>query len=72
MYRDVDIKGGAGEMEAAVIAVVLDRINREEIAARQGRGDPRPGLPAWVTAIRDWDEADTGFGNPSQSARTWG
>jgi hypothetical protein len=31
------IKGGAGEWEAAVIAVVLDRIVEEERAAREGR-----------------------------------
>jgi hypothetical protein len=48
---DVEIKGGAGEFEAAVIAVVIDRIAREESAARQRRGDRGPGLPAWVRAI---------------------
>lgn len=49
--RDVEIKGGAGEFEAAVIAVILDRIAREELAARQGRGGGGPGLPAWVRAL---------------------
>jgi hypothetical protein len=50
--RDVDIRGGAGEFEAAVIAVVLDRIAREEEAARQGRGGGEPGLSAWVRALK--------------------
>lgn len=51
MDREMRIKGGATEFEAAVIAVVLDRIAREEAAARQGRGRRKPGLPAWVRAI---------------------
>jgi len=56
MDRSVEIKGGASEVEAAVIAVVLDRIAQEEAAARQGRGEPTPGLSPWVTAMRDRDE----------------
>ena len=51
MDRDIEIRGGAGEFEATVIAVVIDRIAREEEAARQGRGKGGPGLPAWVRAI---------------------
>jgi hypothetical protein len=51
MVDAIDIKGGAGEFEAAVIAVVLDRIARDEAAARQGRGAAKPGLSAWVRAI---------------------
>lgn len=51
MASDVHIKGGAGEFEAAVIAVVLDRIAREEAAASQRRGQPRRGLPAWVRVV---------------------
>lgn len=49
--RSVEIQGGAGEAEAAVIAAVIDRIARDEEAARQGAGDPDPGLPAWVRAL---------------------
>lgn len=52
MSTDWRIKGGAGEFEAAVIAVVLDRISREEAAARQKRGKRDTGLPAWVRAIQ--------------------
>lgn len=52
MIRDLEIKGGAGEFDAAVIAVVLDRIAREEEAARRGLGGRTPGLPAWVRAIK--------------------
>lgn len=51
MYRDIEIKGGAGEFEATVIAVVIDRIAREEEAARQGRGRSEPGLSPWIRAI---------------------
>lgn len=45
------IKGGAGEFEAAVIAVVLDRIAEEERAARVGRRN-ESALSAWVLAVR--------------------
>ncbi|MGH3651193.1 MAG: hypothetical protein ACRDU9_10850 [Acidimicrobiia bacterium] len=55
MYRDIEIRGGAGQFEAAVIAVVLDRIARDEAAARQGQGRAKPGLPAWVRAIMPED-----------------
>jgi hypothetical protein len=48
---EIEIKGGANEFEAAVVAVVIDRIKREEIAARQGRRDRGAGLSAWVRAI---------------------
>lgn len=51
MTPDLKIKGGAGEFEAAVVAVVLDRLAREEAAARQSRGKPKTGLPAWVRVI---------------------
>ncbi len=52
MSVDLKIKGGAGEFEAAVVAVVLDRITREEAAARQSQGKPKTGLPAWVRVIQ--------------------
>jgi hypothetical protein len=55
MTDRIEIKGGADEFEAAVIAVVIDRINRDEEAARQGRGTAQPGLPPWVRAIRPDD-----------------
>lgn len=48
----IEIKGGAGEFEAAVIAVVIDRITREESSARQWRGDRGPGLPAWIRVLQ--------------------
>lgn len=52
MIEGMEIKGGAGEFEAAVIAVVLDRIAREEAEARKGRGGrAKPGLSAWVRAL---------------------
>ena len=34
MTRDIEIQGGAGEFEAAVIAVVVDMIEREETERR--------------------------------------
>lgn len=45
------IRGGADEFEAAVIAVVIDRIAREEKEAYEGRPDRLPGLSAWVKAL---------------------
>lgn len=51
MTTPMEIKGGAGEFEAAVIAVVLDRIAIEEREAQQGRKRTNQ-LPAWVRAIR--------------------
>lgn len=51
----IEIKGGAGQFEAAVIAVVLDRIAGEESAARQRQGVRKPGLPAWVRAVQPVD-----------------
>ncbi len=50
--RSVEIKGGATDFEAAVIAVVLDRISQEEADARRGRGLRQTALPAWVRALR--------------------
>ena len=51
MNETIEIRGGATEFEAAVIAVVLDRIAWDEAAALQGRGRRKPGLPAWMRAI---------------------
>lgn len=50
--RAIEIKGGAGEFEAAVIAVVLDHITREESAVRQGKRKRGNELPAWVRAVQ--------------------
>lgn len=52
MTDRIEIKGGASEFEAAVIAVVLDQIAREDAAARQRRGGRKSGLPAWIRAVR--------------------
>lgn len=50
--RSIEIKGGASEFEAAVIAVVLDRIANEEAAARQGKTKRLNEIPAWVRAVQ--------------------
>jgi hypothetical protein len=50
MVEGIEIRGGAGEFEAAVIAVVLDRIAEEERAAREGPRNESPALSAWVRA----------------------
>lgn len=51
MLEGVEIRGGAGEFEAAVIAIVLDRIASEEAAVRS-RLNPRGAeVPAWVRAM---------------------
>lgn len=47
MTERFDIKGGAGEFEAAVIAVVLDHLTREDSASQRGP-EPDRSLPTWV------------------------
>lgn len=59
MTDQIEIKGGAGEFEAAVIAVVIDRIASEDAAARQRRGSRQPGLPAWVRVVQPEDPMAT-------------
>jgi hypothetical protein len=51
MADAIEIRGGAGVVEAAVIAVVLDRIAEEERVAREGRGGGSS-LSAWMLAER--------------------
>lgn len=55
MDDQMQIKGGASQFEAAVIAVVLDQIAAEEKSARQGKTGRDNKLPSWVTAIRSTD-----------------
>jgi hypothetical protein len=52
MVEGIEIKGGAGEFEAAVIAVVLDRIAEEERAAREGPRRESRALTPWLLAGR--------------------
>ena len=58
MSDGTQIKGGAGEFEAAVIAVVLDQIAREERRLREARPESHTSLSAWVRAIQP-DEDDS-------------
>lgn len=51
MSDGIEIRGGAGDFEAAVIAVVLDRIAEDERLAREGRPRSQSGLSAWIRAI---------------------
>jgi len=51
MTEGFEIKGGADEFEAAVIAVVIEQIVREEKTFRQGRSNGLAGLSAWVRAL---------------------
>ena len=51
MVEGVQIKGGASEFEAAVVAVVLDQIARDEKSASEGRTKADSGLSAWVRAM---------------------
>jgi hypothetical protein len=51
MIEGVEIKGGASEFEAAVIAIVLDHIDREQEAAKQGRRIAGPEMPAWLRVV---------------------
>jgi hypothetical protein len=51
MSEGMEIRGGASEFEAAVIAVVLDRIAEEERAAMQAVRS-ETSLSAWMLAGR--------------------
>lgn len=59
MIEAIEIKGGAGEMEAAVIAVVIDRITQEEKSAREGRLKSESVLPAWIRALHPTTPKDS-------------
>jgi hypothetical protein len=47
----IEIRGGAGEFEAAVIAVVLDHIAFEEKARKSGQDSDSNRLSPWVQAL---------------------
>lgn len=51
MSDSVKIRGGAGEFEAAVIAVVLNQVALDEKRAAEGKGNASPGLSAWIRAL---------------------
>lgn len=51
MAERFEIKGRPDQFEAAVLAVVIDKIARDDESARQRRGASEPGLPAWVRAM---------------------
>lgn len=48
----IKIRGGASAFEAALIAVVLDRITEEERVSRQAPRDGSRPLPSWLLAGR--------------------
>lgn len=50
MVEGIRIKGGAGAFEAALIAMVLDHITREEDALRRMPPGGARGMPAWMRA----------------------
>ncbi len=50
--RGIEIRGGASAFEAALIAVVLDRITEEERVSRQAPRDGSRPLPSWLLAGR--------------------
>lgn len=47
-----EIKGGASEFEAAVVAIVVEHIEREERRRWERRGEATTKVPAWVAAVR--------------------
>jgi hypothetical protein len=51
MIGPIDIRGGASEFEAAVVAVVLDHVAAEEKAWAAGRDGNNNRVPAWVRAL---------------------
>lgn len=51
MTEGIEIKGGAGIFEAAVIAVVVDHINSEKRNAGRRNDVTDNRLPAWIRAL---------------------
>jgi hypothetical protein len=51
MVERFEIKGGAGEFEAGVVAIVLDHLKGEEEAARSAVPRVTNDIPAWVRAM---------------------
>lgn len=51
MVERMEIRGGAGEFEAALIAVVVDEIARRENQSARGKGNTSPLMPAWIRAL---------------------
>jgi hypothetical protein len=51
-FRGLEIRGGASAFEAALIAVVLDRIAEEERVTRKAPKDGSRPLPAWMMVGR--------------------
>ncbi len=49
----VEIRGRPTEAEAAVIAVVLDRIAQEEQEAAESRARTSLALPPWMRIVRN-------------------
>jgi hypothetical protein len=54
MNEQIEIKGGAGDFESAVIAVVVDRLAQEEKSAAQTQ--PDLGLSRWKRVL-EWDDS---------------
>ena len=52
MIDRFEIKGGAGEYEAAVLAAVLEQVRRRKQAARARRPHASKQLSAWMRAGR--------------------
>ncbi|MEX2251403.1 MAG: hypothetical protein WD895_04935 [Acidimicrobiia bacterium] len=50
MVEGIQIKGGAGAFEAALIAVVLDHLTRDEDTMRRLPPGGARGLSAWMRA----------------------
>lgn len=50
VIENFEIRGGAGEFEAAVVAIVLDNVAREQVAARAQAPGLTSDLPAWIRA----------------------
>ena len=66
MIEGLKIKGGAGPFEAAVIAVVLDRVTQEENQVGQALSGANTSLPAWMRAVLEEEpEWPTGWTSPN-------
>ena len=74
MIEDFQIKGGAGDYEAAALAAVVEQIRRRRVAARARRPKATNRMSAWMraaslTAVDPMPRPDPGLNGDSAPNR---
>lgn len=62
--QPAEIRGGATEFEAAVVAALLDHMAQTEKTASKARSTPDTSLPAWVHALHPTRACAAGWNCP--------